>query len=154
MRFRKELKMKNIKDKLIQSIEEVAKEVDMQNIVEINFKINHNENSMLVGIKDRNKNDSEHDGENDDEHDGENDGECDENTHDIDGVIEDVGEVIDGLKKIFKEAAIVADFFKLVKNKVEEDSEWIDTINEAFLELKKRGNERFEIQIKNGDNLS
>lgn len=143
MRFRKELKMKNIKDKMITSIEEVAKEVDMQEVVEINFTINHDENSILVGIKERagikvveieekcNDNDGEHD-----------------------GAIKGIDEVIGGLEEMFKEAVIVADFFKLVKSKAREDSKWIDTINETFLDLKERGNERFEIQIKNGDNLS
>lgn len=149
MRFRKELKMKNIKDKMQRSIEEVAKEVDMQDVVEINFKINHDENSILVGIKERagikvvEIDDGEHDGEHD-------------------GVIKDIDEVIGGFvdevigdfEEMFKEAAIVADFFKLVKSKAGKDSKWIDTINESFLDLKEKGNERFEIQIKNGDNLS
>jgi hypothetical protein len=136
MRFRKELKMKNIKDKMVTSIEEVAKEVDMQEVVEINFKINHDENSILVGIKERAniKVVKIDDGEHDSEH---------------DGIIK-----VGSLEEMFKEAGIVADFFKLVKSKAREDSKWIDTINETFLDLKERGNERFEIQIKNGDNLS
>lgn len=140
MRFRKELKMKNIKDKMITSIEEVAKEVDMQEVVEINFTINHDENSILVGIKERAniKVVEVDDGESDGEHDGEHD-----------GIIK-----VGSLEEMFKEAGIVADFFKLVKSKAREDSKWIDTINETFLDLKERGNERFEIQIKNGDNLS
>lgn len=146
MRFRKELKMKNIKDKMITSIEEVAKEVDMQEVVEINFTINHDENSILVGIKERanikvveiDEKCNDNDGESDGEHDGEHD-----------GIIK-----VGSLEEMFKEAGIVADFFKLVKSKAREDSKWIDTINETFLDLKERGNERFEIQIKNGDNLS
>lgn len=140
MRFRKELKMKNIKDKMITSIEEVAKEVDMQEVVEINFTINHDKNSILVGIKERAniKVVEVDDGESDGEHDGEHD-----------GIIK-----VGSLEEMFKEAGIVADFFKLVKSKAGEDSKWIDTINETFLDLKERGNERFEIQIKNGDNLS